>query len=204
MGRPRHEAHAVPPRCLWAVGNALLEKYHDEEWGVPLHDEHRLFEMLVMESMSCGLSWLMMLERREVFRQCFAGFDPEHVSRFTEEDINRILNTKGMIRSPRKVQAMVYNAKAFLQVAQEFGSFDLYIWHFTNRQTWRYPSHQNKECTRNALSDLVAKDMKKRGFKYVGSIIIYSFLQAIGIINDHTDACLSYAQQAEGNIIKEE
>ncbi len=193
-----------PPRCLWAVGNALLEKYHDEEWGVPLHDEHRLFEMLVMESMSCGLSWLMMLERREVFRQCFAGFDPERVSRFTEEDINRILNTKGMIRSPRKVQAMVYNAKAFLQVAQEFGSFDLYIWHFTNRQTWRYPSHQNKEYTRNALSDLVAKDMKKRGFKYVGSIIIYSFLQAIGIINDHTDACLSYAQQAEGNIIKEE
>ncbi len=194
-----------PQRCPWAIGNKLLEKYHDEEWGVPVHDERRHFELLLLESMSCGLSWLMMLERREVFRQCFAGFDPKQVATFTEEDILRILATEGMIRSPRKVRAMVNNAKAFLKVAQEFGSFDRYIWHFTNGQTWIYPSHQETWCTRNELSDMVAKDMKKRGFQYVGSTIIYSHLQSIGIINDHIDGCSSQKRTlSQGNIVIKE
>ncbi len=193
-----------PPRCPWAVGNKLLERYHDEEWGVPVHDEKRHFEMLVLESMSCGLSWLMMLERRELFRQCFAEFDPKSVAAFTEEDVCRILSTEGMIRSPRKVWAMVNNAKAFLKVAQEYGSFDRYIWHFTNGQTWVYPSHQKAWCTRNELSDEVAKDMKKRGFKYVGSTIIYSHLQGIGIINDHLAGCFRKQDLSHDNIVFKE
>ena len=193
-----------PQRCPWAVGNKLLEKYHDEEWGVPVHAEKRHFEMLLLESMSCGLSWLMMLERREVFRQCFADFDPERVAAFTDDDIHRILSTEDMIHSPRKVQAMVNNAKAFLRVAREFGSFDQYIWHFTNGKTWIYPSHQKTWCTRNALSDEVAKDMKLRGFQYVGSTIIYSHLQSIGIINDHLNGCCRMQIPSQGDIVIKE
>ncbi len=192
-----------PPRCPWAIGNPLLEKYHDEEWGVPVHDERRHFEMLVLECMSCGLSWLMMLERREVFRQCFAGFDPELVARFTDDDIRRIVSTRGMIRSLRKVTAMVNNAKVFLQTAKEFGTFDQYIWHFTEGQTWTYPSHQREWPTSNALSGHVAKDMKRRGFQYVGTTIIYSHLQSIGIINDHQDCCFRRSQLPAGTIKSE-
>lgn len=209
MGKNEWGGHEMkhlqyPQRCPWAVGNRLLEQYHDKEWGVPVHDEKRHFEMLLMESMSCGLSWLMMLERREVFRQCFAGFDPKQVATFTEEDVCRILSTEGMIRSPRKVRAMVNNAKAFLKVAQAFRSFDQYIWHFTNGQTWVYPSHQKTICTHNDLSDAVAKDMKKRGFQYVGSTIIYSHLQSIGIINDHLDGCFRKQELSRRNIVIKE
>lgn len=193
-----------PQRCPWAVGDKLLEEYHDEEWGVPVHDEKRHFEMLLLESMSCGLSWLMMLKRRNVFRKCFADFDPNQVATFTDEDVSRILSTEGMVRSPRKVWAMVNNAKAFLKVAQEFGSFDRYIWHFTNGKTWVYPNHQKTGCTRNALSDEVAKDMKKRGFQYVGSTIIYSHLQGIGIINDHVEGCTRKQELSQDNIVIKE
>jgi DNA-3-methyladenine glycosylase I len=183
-----------PVKCGWCRGDGQYEHYHDEEWGVPVHDERQHFMYLLMESMSCGLSWLMMLQRREVFRSCFAGFDPAKVASFGEDDIQRILATERMIRSRRKVEAMITNARAFLKVAEEFGSFDKYIWSFTNGRSLVYPSHQQQLCTRNALSDRVAADLKRRGFKFVGSTIIYSHLQAIGVINDHTTSCFRYAQ----------
>ena len=142
--------------------------------------------------MSCGLSWLLMLKKQETFRLCFAYFDFKQVARFTADDVQRILNTENMLKNQRKIEAMITNAQAFLRVIEEFGSFDKYIWHFSKGKTMVYPSHQKRLCTRNTLSDKVAKDLKKRGFKYVGSVIIYSYLQAIGIINDHQADCDCY------------
>jgi DNA-3-methyladenine glycosylase I len=183
-----------PVKCAWARQDPLSEKYHDEEWGVPVHDERKHYMFLLMESMSCGLSWKMMLERREVFRTCFADFDAGQVAKFTNADVERIMQTEGMIRSRRKIEGMIANARAFVKVAEEFGSFDKYIWSFTNGQSLVYPSHQDEWTVSNELSDRVAKDLKKRGFKFVGSTIIYSHLQAIGIINDHRKDCFRYKQ----------
>lgn len=188
-----------PCKCGWALSDPLLERYHDEEWGVPVHDERKHFELLLMESMSCGLSWLMMLKRREVFRKCFAQFDPKAVAAFTSADVDRIMATEGMIRSRRKIEGIIGNARAFVSIEEEWGSFDRYIWHFTNGQTRIYPDHQQHSCVRNELSDEVANDLKKRGFKYVGTVIIYSHLQAIGIINDHMATCFRYKAVSDGN-----
>ncbi|MFB9896307.1 GNAT family N-acetyltransferase [Hallella seregens] len=193
-----------PVKCSWCRHNALSEHYHDTEWGTPVHDERTHFMFLLMEAMSCGLSWQMMLERREVFRRCFAGFDAAAVARFDETDVERILQTEGMIRSRRKIEAMMANARAFRQVADEFGSFDRYIWSFTQGRSLIYPSHQNEWTTRNDLSDRVANDLKRRGFKFVGSTIIYSHLQAIGLINDHHKQCFRYRQLQPGCTIVEE
>nr|WP_308536215.1 DNA-3-methyladenine glycosylase I [uncultured Prevotella sp.] len=179
-------------RCKWAEKDPLLQKYHDEEWGVPVHDDRELFMLLVMESMSCGLSWLIILKKRDVLRKCFADFDYEKVARFSVEDTERMMNTEKMIRSKSKIEAMTTNAKAFIKIREEFGTFDHYIWNFTKRKSMVYPSHRNKTFARNALSDKIAKDMKKRGFKYVGTVIIYSYLQAIGIIDDHFEYCFKY------------
>lgn len=183
-----------PVRCLDFPNDPIYVKYHDEEWGTPCHNERDHFMYLLMECMSCGLSWKLMLEKREVFRQCFAGFDANKVALFDDNDVDRIMSTEGMIRSPRKIKGMINNAKCFLKVEQEFGSFDKYIWSFTGGKTMVYPSHQHEWVTRNDLSDTVSKDLKKRGFKYVGSVIIYSHLQAIGIINDHRDYCFRYKE----------
>lgn len=179
-------------RCAWADSDPLLQQYHDEEWGVPVHDDRLHFMYLLMENMSCGLSWLLMLRKREVFRACFADFDYERVASFTESDVDRIVETEGMIHSRRKVEGVINNARCFAIVRREFGSFDKYIWSFTNGRTKVYPSHQKHWCVRNALSDKIAKDMKRRGFKYVGTVIIYSHLQGIGIINDHAADCFRY------------
>jgi DNA-3-methyladenine glycosylase I len=194
-----HAMHHMqyPVKCAWARQDPLSEKYHDEEWGVPVHNERDHYMFLLMEAMSCGLSWRMMLQRREVFRQCFADFDARKVARFTEEDVERIMQTEGMIRSRRKIEGMITNAQAFVRVTEEFGSFDKYIWSFSNGKSLVYPSHQNEWTVSNDLSDRVAKDLKKRGFKFVGSTIIYSHLQAIGIINDHRKECFRYKQLAD-------
>lgn len=181
-----------PPRCAWARHDTLMEAYHDNEWGVPVHDDRRLYELLLMEAMSCGLSWAMMLQRREVFRECFAAFDPYAVALFTPDQAANIMQADGMIRSRRKIDAMISNAQAFVRVAEEFGSFDHYIWSFSEGRSLIYPVHQHQWATRNDLSDRVAKDLKRRGFKFVGTSIIYSYLQAIGIINDHTEHCFCY------------
>lgn len=183
-----------PVRCGFYEDDPQYVRYHDEEWGTPVHDETDHFMYLLMESMSCGLSWKMVMDRRDVFRNCFAGFDAAKVAQFGDADVERIMATEGMIRSPRKIRAMINNAQAFVRIEQEFGSFDRYIWGFTDGHSLVYPSHQGSWTVRNSLSDKISKDLKHLGFKYVGSIIIYSHLQAIGIINDHRCQCFRYKQ----------
>lgn len=179
-------------RCEWATTDLLLQKYHDEEWGIPVHDDREHYMYMLMESMSCGLSWLLMLKKREVFRACFANFNYEKVARFTSNDVERIMNTENMIRSRRKIEGMIANARAFIKVREEFGTFDNYIWRFSKGETKVYSSHKNKTCVSNALSDKVSSDLKKRGFKYIGTVITYSHLQAIGMIDDHQENCFKY------------
>lgn len=180
-------------RCPFAGANDKMIDYHDQEWGVPLYDDRRQFEFLMMEVMQCGLNWNMMIQKREVFRSCFDNFDYNRVSRYGQSDIARIMGTPGMIRSPRKIQAVIHNARRFQSVRDEFGSFSSYIWSFTGGKTYIYPHHQNGNIPpKNNLSDAVSADLKKRGFKYLGSVTVYSHLQASGIINDHWEGCFRY------------
>ena len=179
-------------RSEWATTDPLLQKYHDEEWGIPVHDDREHYMYMLMESMSCGLSWLLMLKKREIFRACFANFNYEKVARFTSNDVERIMNTENMIRSQRKIEGMIANARAFIKVREEFGTFDNYIWRFSKGETKVYSSHKNKTCVSNALSDKVSSDLRKRGFKYIGTVITYSHLQAIGMIDDHQENCFKY------------
>lgn len=190
-------------RCGWCLDGGILQKYHDEEWGNPLHDDKKHFEYLLMEAMQCGLNWTMMLKKREIFRECFDGFDYRRIAEYTEEDIERIMNMEGMIKSRRKISAIINNAKCFLKVIEEFGSFDDYIWSFSDYHTFVYIKHQQgQEEARNELSDRLSCDMKKRGFKYLGSITIFSHLQACGIINDHACNCFKYEQLIKDGKVK--
>lgn len=180
-------------RCKWCCDGGIVQKYHDEEWGIPLHDDKRHFEYISMEVMQCGLNWTMMLKKREIFRKCFAGFEVEAVAQLNEADIEKILQTEGMIKSRRKIDAIISNAKCFLAVVEEFGSFDKYIWSYSEYRTLVYRKHQEGESeARNELSDRLSKNLKKRGFKYLGSITVYSHLQACGMINDHEPGCWMY------------
>lgn len=185
-------------RCNWCLCNEKMIKYHDEEWGVPLHDDKKQFEFLMMEVMQCGLNWNMMIQKREIFRQCFDDFDYEKVADYNEGDILRILDTQGMIRSRRKIEAVIHDARCFLKVQEEFGSFSTYLWDFSKGKTILYAGHQKGMIpAKNGLSDMVSKDLKKRGFKYLGSVTVYSHLQACGIINDHVETCFQYADILE-------
>jgi len=180
-------------KCSWCKSSPLLEKYHDEEWGVPVHDDTLHFEYLLLESMSCGLSWTLILKKRAILQDCFADFDYNKIALFDDSDIQRIMNTNGMIHSLRKIKGIINNALRFIEIRKEFDSFNHYIWHFTNGKTVVYKSHMDGLWeTRNTLSDQIAKDLKKRGFKFVGSVILYSHLQGIGIINDHQPSCSRY------------
>lgn len=182
-------------RCGWCLCNDKMVKYHDEEWGVPVHDDRKQFEFLMMEVMQCGLNWNMMIQKREIFRQCFHDFQFEKIADYKEEDIQRILDTEGMIRSRRKIEAVINNARCFIRIREEFGTFSEYLWAFSKGKTILYAGHQKGGSpARNGLSDTVSKDLKKRGFKYLGSITVYSHLQACGIINDHTDNCFRYKE----------
>lgn len=189
-------------RCEWCIDGGILQKYHDEEWGNLLHDDKKHFEYLLMEAMQCGLNWIMMLKKREIFRACFDDFDYEKIALYDEEKIENIMNTDGMIKSRRKIEAVINNAGCFLKVIREFGSFDDYIWSFSDYKTLVYVKHQQGQPeVRNELSDQVSRDMKKRGFKYLGSITIFSHLQACGIINDHACNCYKYEKLLkEGDI----
>lgn len=185
-------------RCKWCLCNEKMIKYHDEEWGVPLHDDKKQFEFLMMEVMQCGLNWNMMIQKREIFRQCFDDFDYRKVADYNEGDILRILDTQGMIRSRRKIEAVIHDARCFLKVQEEFGSFSTYLWGFSKGKTILYAGHQKGMIpAKNGLSDMVSKDLKKRGFKYLGSVTVYSHLQACGIINDHVETCFRYADILE-------
>lgn len=182
-------------RCGWCLGNEKMTKYHDEEWGVPLRDDQKQFEFLMMEVMQCGLNWNMMVQKREVFRACFDGFDYRKIAAYTEADIQRILETEGMIKSRRKVCAVICNARRFLEVREEFGTFSDYLWGFSKGKTILYMGHQKGVLpAKNGLSGRVSKDLKKRGFQYLGSVTVYSHLQACGIINDHIETCFRYQE----------
>ena len=180
--------------CNWGNTSEMNIKYHDEEWGVPLHDDKRQFEFLMMEVMQCGLNWNMMINKRDIFRRCFDDFDFDKIAEYTDKDVERIMNTDGMIKSRRKINAVIQNAKAFIDIRREFGSFCKYLWKFSGDKTILYDRHNEGYIpTSNALSYKISKDLKKRGFKYMGAITIYSHLQACGIINDHSNSCPRYA-----------
>lgn len=181
-------------RCTWPR-NELAIRYHDEEWGVPLHDDRGLFEFLILEGAQAGLSWDTILRKRESYRDAFDGFDVNKVARYTEKKIDRLLQNEGIIRNRLKVVSAITNAKAFLKVQKEFGSFDKYIWSFVDFKPivnrWKEPSQvpaTSKE------SDAISKDLKKRGFNFVGSTIIYANMQATGMVNDHLVSCFRYKQ----------
>ncbi len=189
------------PRCWPDVdSNPLMLQYHDEEWGVPLHDDHKLFEFLILEGFQAGLSWRTILNKREAFRAAFDGFDPKRVSRYGDAETARLLTDVGIVRNRRKVVAAITNAKLFLDVQHEFGTFDRYIWQFTNHQTLRKPdgikSWEDVPAT-TPESDAMSKDLRKRGFKFVGSTICYAHMQATGMVNDHRDGCFR-APQPQG------
>lgn len=186
-------------RCSWCLCNEKMMKYHDEEWGVPLYDDRKQFEFLMMEVMQCGLNWNMMVQKREIFRKCFDDFDYQKVAEYTEEDIQRIMETEGMIRSERKIRAVIHNAQCFMKVREEFGTFSDYLWVFSKGKVILYMGHQKGRIpAKNGLSDKISRDLKKRGFKYLGSVTVYSHLQACGMINDHTEGCFRYQEVMEG------
>ena len=186
--------------CEWKNANEALRIYHDQEWGIPVHNDVVMFEHLSLECLQCGLSWELMLRKRSIFRECFDGFDFESIAGYTEEDIERILNTEGMIRSRRKIEAVISNAQHYIAVRGEFGTFCGYIWEFAEGRTILYKGHgTGKLPVSNGLSRIISSDLKKRGFRYVGPVTIYSFLQACGIVNDHGCDCPCYARINAGN-----
>ena len=177
-------------RCPWCLINDLETKYHDDEWGVPVYDDQKQFEFLMLEVMQCGLSWDIVLKKREIFRSCFDNFDYDKVAEYDQQDIERIMNTPGMIRSRRKIEAVIGNARCVQKIREEFGSFSDYLWGWTDGKILLYKGHELGNIpAKNQLSDKISKDLKKRGMKYLGSITVYSHLQASGIINDHIKEC---------------
>ncbi len=181
-------------RCSWAK-NEINIPYHDKEWGVPVHDDRLLFEFLVLEGAQAGLSWDTILRKRERFREVFDGFDPEHVARYDKRKIRSLLKDPGIIRNRLKIEAAVANARAFLAVQEQFGSFDSYIWGFVNarrrQNAWKSPK-QVPVTTRE--SDAMSKDLRQRGFRFVGSTICYAHMQATGMVNDHLVSCFRHAE----------
>ncbi len=177
--------------CDFVFQKNLDRAYHDREWGVPVHrDDRQMFEHLSLEVLQCGLSWGLILRRREIFRKCFENFDFNKIANFQEDDIQRIMNTEGMLKCERKVRAIIQNARCYQQIREEFGSFCEYLWGFTNGKTVLYDGHADgKIPVSNGLSEKIAFDLKKRGFSFVGPITIYSHLQACGVINDHARDC---------------
>ncbi|MFN8406283.1 MAG: DNA-3-methyladenine glycosylase I [Sphingobacteriaceae bacterium] len=180
-------------RCPWCGTDPLYVEYHDQEWGKPVYDDQLLFEFLILESAQAGLSWITILRKRENYRKAFAGFDVQKVASFTEHDIERLLLDTGIIRNRLKIVSAVTNARSFLKIQTEFGSFSTYIWGFLpNRKTIVNHWTSTKEIpTRTELSDLISKDMKKRGFKFFGTTICYAHMQATGMVNDHLITCIS-------------
>ena len=179
--------------CSWPSGDLLMISYHDNEWGVPVHDDNKWFEHIVLDGAQAGLSWKTILHRREGYRRAFAGFDPAIVAGYDEDKYRELLRDEGIIRNRLKITSAINNARAFLKVQQEFGTFDAYIWQFTDGE----PVVNRRESlsqlpARTPLSDMISKDLKKRGFTFVGSTICYAFMQAAGIVNDHLVTCFRH------------
>ena len=182
-------------RCEWGGSHELYIPYHDEEWGVPLHDDRKLFEMLCLEGAQAGLSWLLILKRRDHYRLLFDNFDPERIARYTDEKLDMLLQDPRIIRNRLKVYAMRANAIAFLKVQQEFGSFDAYIWQFVDGRPIVNSWKTFKEIPASTpVSDAMSGDLKKRGFKFVGTTICYAYMQSVGMVNDHITSCFRYRE----------
>jgi DNA-3-methyladenine glycosylase I len=185
----------VKKRCAWPSNEPLLIKYHDKEWGVPVHNDKKLFEFLLLEGFQAGLSWLTIMRKRKNFRKAFDNFDFNKIVRYDKRKINSLLKDEGIIRNKLKIEAAVANAKAFLQVRKEFGTFDKYIWGFTNGKPINNKFKYLKELpARTELSDAISKDLKSKGFSFVGSTIIYAHMQATGMVNDHAAECFRYKE----------
>ncbi|WP_432662874.1 DNA-3-methyladenine glycosylase I [Wukongibacter baidiensis] len=180
-------------RCGWAGNDSLYIEYHDKEWGVPVHDDRRHFEFMILESAQAGLSWITILRRRENYREAFDNFDPIKVAKYDEKKIEELMTNEGIIRNRRKIEAAVANAKAFLKVQEEFGSFNKYIWQFVGGETIKNSWNSLDEVpAKTPESEDFSKDLKKRGFKFVGPTICYSHMQAAGLVNDHLVDCFRY------------
>ena len=178
-------------RCFWVDEKSpLYVKYHDEEWGVPKHDERELFELLILEGFQAGLSWITVLKKRDAFRKAFDNFDVEKVANYNETKIAELLKDEGIIRSRSKIEASIRNAQIFIEIQNEFGSFSEYIWGFTKGKIIKRKTDELPVST--PLSDEISKDLKKRGMKYTGTVIVYSYLQAIGVVDDHDKDCYKY------------
>lgn len=185
-------------RCQWADNNPLYQKYHDEEWGVPVHNDQKLFEMLCLEGAQAGLSWITILRKRENYRKAFSHFDAKKIAKYDSDKIEKLLQNEGIVRNRLKVAALITNARCFLEVQKEFGSFDKYIWQFTGCKPIVNHWRSTKELPAMTLeSNAMSKDLKQRGFKFVGSTICYAFMQACGLVNDHTQECFLYRMQCD-------
>lgn len=183
---------AVPHRCDWADSSEIMRRYHDDEWGVPSHDENHLFEMLILEGAQAGLSWSTILNKRANYRRAFAGFDPRRVSRFGEDKITRLLDDPGIVRNRLKVRGTVTNARAVLAIEDEHGSFDDYLWAWVDgKRVVNRPRSMADVPARSELSDRLSMDLKRRGLTFVGSTIVYSYLQSVGVVDDHLVTCPS-------------
>jgi len=182
-------------RCPWPSTNLLMIKYHDEEWGVPLHDDRKLFEFIILDAFQAGLSWNTIINKRKNFRKAFDNFSAVKIAKYDAKKINELLNDAGIIRNKMKINATVKNAKAFLEVKKEFGSFDKYIWQFTGGRTIDNKlSDIKKMPVKTKESDAMSADLKKRGFAFVGSTICYAFMQAAGMVNDHLNYCFRHKE----------
>ena len=182
-------------RCPWAQGDPLYQDYHDLEWGTPLHDEGRHFEMLILEGFQAGLSWLTILKKRENFRTAFDGFDPVKVAAYGPEKIAALMNDAGIVRNRRKIEAAIKNARVFLELQDEFGSFDHYIWAFVEHRQVQHSFREPSEVpAQDETSQRISRELKKRGMNFVGPTIIYAHMQAIGMVNDHLVSCFRHAE----------
>ena len=195
-------AMKAPKRCHWAGDDPLMTAYHDEQWGVPVHDDRLLFEMLILEGAQAGLSWMTILKKRPAYRKAFAEFDPAKVARFTAKDRARALADEGIVRNRAKIESTVKNAQAFLAVQKEFGSFDAYLWQHVEGQPVQGKSRGGDIPAQTPLAEALSRDLKKRGFGFVGPTILYAFLQATGVVNDHLTTCFRYKELGGGRAAK--
>ena len=182
-------------RCDWCIGDPLYEQYHDEEWGVPVYDDNKLFEFLILETFQAGLSWITVLRKRENFRAAFDHFNYKKIAKYNQDKIDSLLENAGIIRNRLKIKATISNAQAFIAIQKEFGTFSKYIWKFTEGKPIKNTFKSMSEIPANTkLSDIISKDLKKRGFKFVGTTVIYAHMQATGMVNDHKVDCFRYLE----------
>jgi len=199
----KKESFPVKKRCVWVTDDSLYVDYHDKEWGVPIYDDQILFEFLILEGAQAGLSWITVLKKRENYRRCFANFDPNVIVRFNPSKIEKLLMNPDIIRNKLKIESVITNAKAYLQVINEYDTFSKYIWSFVNNKpVCNYWKNLHQVPTKTPISDIMSKDLKKRGFKFIGTTICYAFMQAIGMVNDHTINCFRHKEISSHDLKK--